>query len=53
MGTSVVQIEDTYSRWLKRTDDRLREAFAAGDSRRLGPGLGPEAAESAYADERT
>jgi hypothetical protein len=31
MGTSVVQIEDTYSRWLKRTDERLREAFAAGD----------------------
>jgi integrase len=27
MGTSVVQLEDTYARWLKRTDDQLREMF--------------------------
>lgn len=32
MGTSVVQIEDTYARWLKRTDDRLRAAFDAYDA---------------------
>ncbi len=32
MGTSVVQIEDTYARWLKRTDDQLRAAFDAYDS---------------------
>ena len=32
MGTSTVQIEDTYARWLKRTDDRLRAAFDAYDS---------------------
>jgi integrase len=31
MGTSVVQIEDTYSRWLKRTDDQLRAVFDAYD----------------------
>ena len=31
MGTSVVQIEDTYARWLKRTDDQLRAAFDAYD----------------------
>lgn len=37
MGTSVAQIEDTYARWLKRTDERLQEAFALGDSRRMGP----------------
>lgn len=33
MGTSVVQIEDTYARWLKRTDDALRAAFDAYDAR--------------------
>ncbi len=33
MGTSVVQIEDTYSRWLKRTDDLLRASFDAHDMR--------------------
>jgi hypothetical protein len=33
MGTSVVQIEDTYARWLKRTDDQLRAAFDAYDAR--------------------
>jgi hypothetical protein len=27
MGTSTVQIEDTYARWLKRTDDQLRALF--------------------------
>lgn len=32
MGTSTVQIEDTYARWLKRTDDRLRDAFDAYDA---------------------
>jgi integrase len=53
MGTSVVQIEDTYARWLKRTDEHLREVFAAGDARRLGPGVGPKAAQQGYADERT
>ena len=31
MGTSVVQIEDTYARWLRRTDDQLRAAFDADD----------------------
>src|SRR3954447_2063972 len=31
MGTSVVQLEDTYARWLKRTDDALRAAFDAYD----------------------
>lgn len=33
MGTSVVQIEDTYARWLKRTDEALRTAFDAYDAR--------------------
>jgi integrase len=33
MGTSVVQIEDTYARWLKRTDEQLRAAFDAYDER--------------------
>lgn len=33
MGTSVVQLEDTYARWLKRTDDQLRDAFDAYDAR--------------------
>ena len=32
MGTSVTQLEDTYARWLSRTDDRLRESFDAYDS---------------------
>ena len=26
------EIEDTYARWLKRTDDRLRVAFDAYDA---------------------
>jgi hypothetical protein len=33
MGTSVVQIEDTYLRWLKRTDEQLRLSFDAYDAR--------------------
>jgi hypothetical protein len=32
MGTSVTQLEDTYARWLTRTDDQLRAAFDAYDS---------------------
>ena len=36
MGTSVVQIEDTYARWLKRTGEQLRAAFDAYDARALG-----------------
>ena len=31
MGTSVTQIEDTYARWLRRTDDHLRAALDAYD----------------------
>jgi hypothetical protein len=33
MGTSVAQLEDTYARWLTRTDDLLREQFDAYDLR--------------------
>jgi integrase len=33
MGTSIVQLEDTYFRWLKRTDEHLRAALDAYDSR--------------------
>jgi integrase len=33
MGTSVAQLEDTYARWLTRTDDYLRATFDAYDSR--------------------
>ena len=33
MGTSVVQLEDTYVRWLKRTDEQLRVALDAYDQR--------------------
>ena len=33
VGTSVTQLEDTYARWLKRTDDQLRAAFDAYDAR--------------------
>jgi integrase len=32
MGTSTAQIEDTYARWLKRTDDQLRAVFDAYDA---------------------
>jgi len=31
MGTSVRELEDTYLRWLKRTDEQLRAAFDAYD----------------------
>jgi integrase len=34
MGPSVTMLEDTYARWLKRTDDQLREAFDAYDALR-------------------
>jgi integrase len=33
MGTSVRELEDTYARWLTRTDDQLREAFNVHDVR--------------------
>lgn len=52
MGTSVVQLEDTYARWLDRTDDQIRAALDAYDAA-FGAGLGPEGAGIAYADERT
>lgn len=32
MGTSVKELEDTYFRWLRRTDDQLLAAFDAYDS---------------------
>ena len=32
MGTSVVQIEDTYFRWMSLTDDQLRATFDAYDA---------------------
>jgi integrase len=35
MGTSVTQIEDTYARWLKRTDDQLRATFDAYDAKEV------------------
>ena len=31
MGTSVRELEDTYARWLTRTDDALRAVFDAYD----------------------
>jgi integrase len=52
MGTSVTQLEDTYARWLKRTDDQLRAAFDVYD-RANGHGLGTSEAAKGYADERT
>jgi hypothetical protein len=36
MGTSIVQIEDTDARWLKRTVEHLRAAFDAYDSAAYG-----------------
>jgi integrase len=36
MGTSTVQLEDTYARWLTRTDEQLRAAFDAYDAARTG-----------------
>jgi len=38
MGTSVRELEDTYARWLTRTDDQLRAAFDAYDA--VGPAGG-------------
>jgi integrase len=35
MGTSVAQLEDTYARWLRRTDEQIRAAFDAYDSREV------------------
>lgn len=35
MGTSLAQLDDTYARWLKRSDDRLRDEFDQADVRRL------------------
>jgi integrase len=52
MGTSVRELEDTYFRWLKRTDDQLRAAFDVYDEAN-GHGLGTGKAASGYADERT
>jgi hypothetical protein len=53
MGTSTVQLEDTYARWLKRTDDHLRTAFDAYDTASFGHRTGTDAAQNGYADERT
>ena len=36
MGTSVRELEDTYFRWLRRTDDALRAAFDAYDAAATG-----------------
>jgi integrase len=33
MGTSIRELEDTYARWLTRTDDQLRAALNAYDAR--------------------
>ena len=52
MGTSVAQLEDTYARWLKRTDDQLRAKVDAYDEA-FRHGLGTESAQNGYADERT
>jgi hypothetical protein len=41
MGTSVVQLEDTYARWLGRTDELLRVMFDAYDSAGEGARLVP------------
>ena len=35
MGASVVQIEDTYARWLTRTDEQLRVMFDTYDATRV------------------
>jgi len=35
MGTSVRELEDTYFRWLARTDEQLCEAFDAYDARAI------------------
>ena len=52
MSTSVVQLEDTYARWLDRTDETLRAAFDAYHAL-FGAELGAETPGIAYADERT
>lgn len=38
MGTSVTQLEDTYARWLKRTDEHLRGLFDDYDARTVSRG---------------
>ena len=38
MGTSIRELEDTYHRWLRRTDDQLRAAFDAYDTREAAVG---------------
>lgn len=35
MGTSIRELEDTYFRWLRRTDEQLRAAFDAYDFSRV------------------
>lgn len=52
MGTSVRELDDTYFRWLKRTDDQLRAAFDVYDEAN-GHGLGSTETANGYADERT
>ena len=52
MGTSVVQLEDTYARWLKRTNEQIRTALDDYDAT-FGHGLGTEEGAIPYADERT
>jgi integrase len=38
MGTSVRELEDTYFRWLTRTDDQLRAALDAYDAKEAASG---------------
>jgi integrase len=38
MGTSIRELEDTYHRWLRRTDDQLRAALDLYDAREAGVG---------------
>jgi hypothetical protein len=45
MGSSIVQLEDTYARWLSRTDDNLRAAFDAYDLRASRNRLGTDQAQ--------
>ncbi|HJU36670.1 MAG TPA: tyrosine-type recombinase/integrase [Gaiellaceae bacterium] len=40
MGTSIREIEDTYRRWLRRTDERLLAALDAYDAAATGTALG-------------
>lgn len=53
MGTSVVQLEDTYARWLKRTDAHLVAALNAYDAQTFAGGLRAKTAGNPHADERT